>query len=183
MSHCQYRRAPIAATVHRSPGWRSRLTYLVGDWRRYTMGERQHTTEAVPSFDPDALRRLRRARGLSHDALGAQVGVSRPSLIAYEKGIRGIGVHTLHLLSRALGVDPLELTTATRATATVADLRARVGLSKSDLAELLGIHRTMWARIEQGSRRLRPELMPKVAGALEVSENEVRRALERGRQR
>lgn len=144
------------------------------------VGERQNTTEAVPSFDPVALRRLRRTRGLSHDALGAQVGISRPSLISYEKGTRGIGVHNLHLLARVLGVDPLELTTATRATATIADLRARVGLSRTDLAELLDIHRTMWARIEQGSRRLRPELVSEVAGALEVSEDEVRQALERG---
>ncbi len=142
--------------------------------------ERQSTTEAVPSFDPGALRRLRRARGLSHDALGAEVGISRPSLISYEKGSRGIGVHNLHLLGRALGVDVLELTTATRDTATIADLRARVGLSRTDLAGLLGIHRTMWARIELGNRRLRPELMSEVARVLEVSEDEVRQALERG---
>lgn len=180
MSLC-HRQEPGACTVRRSPGWRSRLAYLVSDWRRYTMDERQNTTEAVPSFEPAALRRLRQARGLSHDALGAQVGISRPSLISYEKGIRGIGVHNLHLLARALGVDVLELTTATRATATIADLRARVGLSRTDVAELLGIDRSMWARIEQGNRRLRPELVSEVAGALEVSEDEVRQALDRGR--
>ncbi len=78
-------------------------------------------------------------------------------------------------------MDLLELTTATRATATIADLRARVGLSRTDVAELLGIDRSMWARIEQGTRRLRPELVSEVAGALEVSEDEVRQALDRGR--
>ncbi len=143
MSHSHFLQHPTASFVHRSPGWLMRLTYRVGDWRRCMVDERQSTTEAVPSFDPAALRRLRRARGLSHDALGAEVGISRPSLISYEKGTRGIGVHNLHLLARALGVDPLELTTATRATATIADLRARVGLRRTDLAGLLGIHRTM----------------------------------------
>lgn len=144
------------------------------------MVERQRTNEAVRSFDPEALRRLRQARGLSHDALGARVGIARPRLIAYEKGTKRVGLHSLHLLARALGVDPLELTTVTRATATLADLRARAGVSMTDLADRLGMHRTMWDRIERGERGLSPTAAEAVGDVLGIKGSEVRRALERG---
>jgi transcriptional regulator with XRE-family HTH domain len=144
------------------------------------MAKRQRTNEAVRSFDPASLRRLRRRHGLSHDALGARVGINRPALIAYEKGSKRVGLHSLHLLAAALGVDPLELTTATRDTATLADLRARAGVSKTDLADRLGLDRTTWERVERGERGLRPDVAEAVAEVLAVEPGEVLAARERG---
>ncbi len=131
--------------------------------------ERKRSGEVVRSFDPEALRRLREARGLSHDSLGAMVRVARPNLIGYEKGRERPGIEVLGDLARALGVDPLALTRVTPATATLADLRARAGLSKSSLAGRVGLGRYMWDQVERGKRTLQPDVASKVAAALGVS--------------
>jgi transcriptional regulator with XRE-family HTH domain len=141
---------------------------------------RKRSGEIVRSFDPEALRRLREERGLSHDSLGAMVRVARPNLIGYEKGRERPGIEVLGDLARALGVDPLALTTATSATATLADLRARAGLSKSALAARVGLGRYMWDQIERGKRALQPDVAAKAAEALGVSARTVRAALKRG---
>ena len=133
----------------------------------------------MPSFDPAALVRLRRARGLTHDALGELVALSRPALIAYEKGQRTPGPTILHRLATALDVDVLRLTSATLRTATMTDLRARAGLSKTALAATLGMPRHTYDRIERGVRQPEPELVPQLAAALGVGERTVTSALRR----
>ena len=45
--------------------------------------------DEVNNFDPERLRRARRKRHLTLDALGELIGVRRPTLIAYEKGAPG----------------------------------------------------------------------------------------------
>lgn len=140
----------------------------------------RRSVEPVRSFDPEALRRIRWRRGMSHDALAAVVEVARPNLIAYEQGTKRPGVEILGALARALGVDPWALTTARARTATVADLRARAGITKTDLARRLGIARSTWDLIERGDRQLRPELAVVVAELLAVDERGLRQALRRG---
>ncbi|HET7486481.1 MAG TPA: helix-turn-helix transcriptional regulator [Acidimicrobiales bacterium] len=132
------------------------------------------------SFDPEALRRARRRRRLSHDALAELVDVARPNLIAYERGTTRPGIEVLAALAGALGVDPLALTTATPRTATLADLRARAGVTKTELAARLGIARSTWDFIERGGRTLRPDTAAAVAEILGVDEAALRRALRRG---
>lgn len=106
--------------------------------------------EGVASFDPEALAALRRRRGLSHDALGRLVGQTRNNLIAWEKGRVLPSPANLVRLAAALEVDPLELTTVTLRTATLADLRARAGLSRPTVAAALGIGRSSYDRYERG---------------------------------
>jgi transcriptional regulator with XRE-family HTH domain len=145
---------------------------------------RKETTigrEAVHSFDPAALVRLRRARQLSHDALAELVASARPTLIAYEKGGRTPGPAALHRLAAALGVDALDLTSSTLEAATLADLRARVGLSKTEISVRLGIRRHTYDRIERGVRALEESAAEALAGALEVPPSAVMAAYERGR--
>lgn len=97
-------------------------------------------SERVSNFDPQRLLEARRAKGLSHDSLGALIGAARPNLIAYEKGRRVPSPPRLAALAEALGVDPLELTaTASAAEATFSDLRMRAGVSNSRLADEAGI--------------------------------------------
>ena len=111
--------------------------------------------EAVASFDSDALLRLRRAKGLSHDGLAERVGIARPNLIAYEKGGKRPSPRTLRALAAALGVDPMKLVTVTVGTATLADLRAvKGGLTTTETAAALGVPRHSYDRIEAGRRPL-----------------------------
>ncbi len=135
--------------------------------------------EPVTSFDPEALKRLRRARGLTHDMLGARAGVARPNLIAYELGGRP-GVEMLVTMARALKVDPWELTTVNPAAPTLSDLRVRAGLTKAVLAARLGMSRSTWHLVEIGKRKLRPQVATATARVLRMSVRRVREAWQRG---
>lgn len=109
------------------------------------------------------------------------MGLSRPALIAYEKGLRTPGPTILYRLASALGVDVLKLTTVTLRTATMTDLRARAGFTKTELAEELHLRRHTYDRIERGARTPEPELVPQLARLLAVSERTVATALRRSR--
>jgi transcriptional regulator with XRE-family HTH domain len=144
---------------------------------------RQRSIEPVTSFDPDALKRLREARGLSHDRLGAVTSIDRPQLIAYEKGRTVPSVDTVTALAQALEVDPLELTSATLATATLADLRLRRGLTKTSMAAELGLSAASWDSIERGRRGLRADLAPHAANVLAVDADTLEAARQRSVER
>ena len=133
-------------------------------------------TEGVRSFDPAAMVRLRRARGLSHDALGERVGRARPNLIAWEKGPARPSPAKLVVLARALEVEPWELTTVGPADATLADLRGWAGLTQPELAERAGIARSTYSLIERGGLALRPDMAERIASVLDVDVDDVVRA-------
>ena len=107
------------------------------------------------------------------------MGLSRPALIAYEKGSRTPGPTILYRLAKALGVDVLKLTSATLRTATLTDLRARAGFTKTELARELRLRRHTYDRIERGVREPEPELVPRMAAALGVSGRTLASALRR----
>jgi transcriptional regulator with XRE-family HTH domain len=134
---------------------------------------RQGRLEAVANFIPGALFEARRACGITLDDLGELVGIRRPNLIAYEKGRRTPSPERLVQLAGALKVDPLQLTTATPATATVADLRVRVGLSAPEAADLLGVARSEFRAFEAGGRDLPSEVVGPLCELLNVSEAEL----------
>jgi len=123
----------------------------------------------VSSFDPAALVRLRRAKGLSHDALAELAGSARPTLIAYEKGGRTPGPVALRRLADALGVDVLALTSTTLRRATLADLRARTGLTKTEISEHLQLARHTYNRIERGVRQIEADVAASLAPLLGVT--------------
>jgi transcriptional regulator with XRE-family HTH domain len=135
--------------------------------------------EAVPNFDPEALLRVRTERGLSQDQLCATVGITRPALIWYEKGRRRPTPKRLVELARGLGVDPLDLTTATVATASIADLRTRAGLTRQDVTGELGVARSEYDRIERGEVALVLVHASALCGLLGVSIEGLLRASER----
>ncbi|MFN2506235.1 MAG: helix-turn-helix domain-containing protein [Acidimicrobiales bacterium] len=137
--------------------------------------------EAVASFDPDALRRLRQAKKLSHDGLAERVGIARPNLIAYEQGRKRPSPKTLRALAAALGADPMRLLTASARTATLADLRAaKAGLTTTETAAALGIARHTYDRIEGGRRPLDGDLAERLAALLGVAPGTVLAAHRRG---
>lgn len=62
-------------------------------------------------FNPDALRRIRRAKGLSQSALGARVGRSVAAVSRWESRVNAPDLSVIDSLATALGVDFMELTT------------------------------------------------------------------------
>jgi len=137
--------------------------------------------EAVASFDPEALRRLRRARRLSHDALVERVGIARPNLIAYEQGKKRPSPKTLRALAAGLGADPMQLLAVTARTATLADLRAaKAGLTTTETAAALGVPRHSYDRMEAGKRPLDSATAERLAELLGVSSATVVAAHQRG---
>jgi transcriptional regulator with XRE-family HTH domain len=55
------------------------------------------------------LRRLRKARGLSQDALAFEAGINRTYIGAVERGERNVSLDNIVRLAAALGVSPAEL--------------------------------------------------------------------------
>lgn len=55
-----------------------------------------------------------------------------------------------------------------------------MGVTKTDLADRVGMVRSTWDLIERGGRRLPPETAAAVAEILGVSERTLRQALRRG---
>lgn len=138
-------------------------------------------TEGVRSFDPAALVRLRKARGLSHDALGERVGRARPNMIAWEKGPAKPSPAKLVGLARALGVQPWELTTAGPETAELADLRGWAGLTQQELADKAAIMRSTYSLLERGGLPLRRDVAERIAAAIGCDVEIVERAAARTR--
>lgn len=133
--------------------------------------------ESVRAFSGAALARLRQDRGLSHDALAELVGILRPNLIAYEKGRRLPSPATLSTIAAALGVAPADLALVPRSDWTLADLRAFAGLSKTEVAEALGVARSTYDAYETGRRQLLEAYIPPLARMLGSDESEIRTAL------
>ncbi len=145
------------------------------------------------NFDPAALRRLRQARGLTQEQLAKALGVSRTYVIYWERPRvdpntgRLVATQpepaTLVALADLLEVEPHELTTVDPQQATLADLRTWAGLTQRQLAERVGAAGPTIASIEQGRRRLRPELAERIATKLQIPTEAVMAAAQRHRRR
>jgi transcriptional regulator with XRE-family HTH domain len=147
---------------------------------RVPVAPKQRGTEGVRNFVPAALIAARTSKKWTHDAFAEVVGIGRPHLIAYEKGRRRPSPERLLQLATALNVDPLALTSATLQTATLADLRVRLGLSVTTLTGRLGIPRSTYLEIELGSGAMTPAIRTALAEHLKVSARSVGRAYKRG---
>lgn len=55
------------------------------------------------------LRRLRKAKGFSQDALAFEAGINRTYIGAVERGERNVSLDNIVRLAAALGVSPAEL--------------------------------------------------------------------------
>jgi len=84
---------------------------------------------------------------------------------------------TFTALAAGLAIDdPLDLTTADPATATLADLQARSGLTKVAIAAQLDMTPGAWDAIERGRQPLRPGTARRVADLLEVDPETIQAA-------
>jgi transcriptional regulator with XRE-family HTH domain len=55
------------------------------------------------------LRQLRKAKGLSQEALALEAGLDRTYVSSCERGLRNISLDNIHRLAAALGVTPSSL--------------------------------------------------------------------------
>lgn len=108
----------------------------------------------LPRLDGAALQDVRRARGLSLDALAAAVGggATRHQLIAYESGACRPDPARLAALAAALEVPPERLAGIAPCWATLADLRHWAGLTAEQAAPAFGFSRWSLLRCERTGR-------------------------------
>jgi transcriptional regulator with XRE-family HTH domain len=130
----------------------------------------------VRGFDPEALVRLRKERGLSHDALAERTGWGRPNIIRWEKGRRRPSPAMLLAIADALQVEPAELTSISLANAELVDLRALAGLTQEQVARAAGIPKPTYALIEHCQLPLEPALVDRLASIFGVTSRDVQRA-------
>lgn len=145
-------------------------------------GQEALITTGVRGFDPTALARVRKARGLSQEALGAAVGRARTNIIPWERSAGDTpSPRNLVLLAQVLDVRPWELTTVDPETAELADLRTWAGLTQRELADAAGIPRSSYSLLERGGLPLHADAAERIAAELGRTVEEVQRAYERSR--
>jgi transcriptional regulator with XRE-family HTH domain len=113
--------------------------------------------------------------------LAQRIGTYRQHVTAWETGTRRPSPALLVRIAAAVGVDPLALTAAGKRPS-LADLRARKGLSQIRVAELLGIPRSTYSLIERGGI-LHEAVVARLAETLDVTVEEVAAAHARPRSR
>lgn len=133
----------------------------------------------VNSFSAERLRAARRAAGFTQAGLARKLagGAWRTDIWRYEHGLRWPSPRTLARLAAALGVAPIDLTTAADAP-TLADLRQVAGLTQAETAARIGLTVDQWATLEHGRGRI-DTCAAGAATALRVGLDVVRAAHER----
>lgn len=135
-------------------------------WSQARLAEALHelNAETAPGAAQDALDVARRLRTIVVQVSTYESGRTRPRA----KVVRD--------LAKVLEVDVLELL-AVGAPLTLAALRARVGLAQADVAEALGMSRSLYAHVEQGRRALSHDETAALASVLRVDGATLVRAL------
>ncbi|WP_372412747.1 helix-turn-helix domain-containing protein [Streptomyces luteireticuli] len=130
-------------------------------------------------FNGMKLRIARRRTGLSQERFGARLGLSKATIVQYEKfGVAGGSApppERLPSIAEALGAD-LETMFPRVGEPDLADLRADAGLTQAKAAELLRTTRVPLSQAENGSRKLPLELRAKAAALYGVTPEELEAA-------
>ena len=105
----------------------------------------------VHGLNPEALARIRRARGLTQDDLALQVGVRSHSIHTWESGRSKPGPQNFKRLLEVLNATEDELVSASSEPSLAAH-RQRAGLTQSAAIEATGIPRHRLLDIERGVR-------------------------------
>lgn len=164
--------------------------YPLADTRRgptladceHVPGQEAVITAGVRGFDPHALVRARKARGLSQEALGEAVGRARTNIIPWEKVAGDTpSPRNLVLIAEVLDVQPWELTNVNPEEAGLADLRSWAGLTQRELADAAQIARSSYSLLERGGLPLHVEVAERIAAALGRTVEEVERAYMRSK--
>lgn len=68
----------------------------------------------MPIIAYDKIRPLRLAKGLRQADVAMELGISRPTYLLMERGLKEPTISQLYTLARLLGVEPAELCSALR---------------------------------------------------------------------
>ncbi|MGF1425508.1 helix-turn-helix transcriptional regulator [Kitasatospora sp. LaBMicrA B282] len=135
----------------------------------------------VRQFDGQHLRRARRARELSQEALGRAegVGVEQPTVAKWETGATFPEPERLPAIARALG-ESLDSLFPRLGEPDLADLRCDAGYPQKRTGELIGARSHIpVSNAERGVRRLNAAYVPLLAAAYKVGEKELLAAQDR----
>ncbi|MGW8974134.1 helix-turn-helix domain-containing protein [Streptomyces platensis] len=133
------------------------------------------------TFDGDALRLARRAKGLSAAELAVRLGTSKAAILAYESGKRVPEARRVAQLAQALDVHGAAFCLPDDTELVLAAMRRHQGLTAAKLAEVIGVSRSTYRRIEQEARlpsRGGGAVPVRLAEALGVPLHRIQRALE-----
>lgn len=126
----------------------------------------------VHGLNPAALAHARRARGLTQDDLGLQLGVTSQSIHTWESGRSKPGPQNFKRLLDILQVTKDELVMA-EAVSSLAAHRQRAGLTQLAAVEASGILKHRLLDIERGVRLPTRDETQKLARAYGISVKEV----------
>ncbi|MFJ9841729.1 helix-turn-helix domain-containing protein [Kitasatospora sp. NPDC101155] len=132
-------------------------------------------------FDGQELRRARRARELSQEALGRAegVGVEQPTVAKWESGTTFPEPERLPAIARALG-EPLNTLFPRDGEPDLADLRCDAGYPQKRTGELIGAKSHIpVSNAERGVRRLADAYVPRLAKAYGVTKKQLLAAQDR----
>ncbi|MFF2142177.1 helix-turn-helix domain-containing protein [Kitasatospora sp. NPDC058190] len=132
-------------------------------------------------FDGQELRRARRARELSQEALGRAegVGVEQPTVAKWESGTTFPEPERLPAIARALG-EKLDTLFPRDGEPDLADLRCDAGYPQKKTGELIGAKSHIpVSNAERGVRRLNAAYVPRLAEAYGVTEKKLQAAQDR----
>ena len=132
---------------------------------------------AVPNFEPDRLRNLRQRAGLTQEQLAEVAGLPPQTVVQYENGHRAPFASRLAALADALGARPADLTAASNAPTTLAQLRINAGLTQQAAAQRAQLVRTRYSAIERGEvAAVDDAVLAAIAAALNTTPRETRTA-------
>ncbi|MFE3874110.1 helix-turn-helix domain-containing protein [Kitasatospora sp. NPDC059146] len=120
-------------------------------------------------FDGKRVRAARRGMDLSLEELGAEVGVSGPTVSRWENGEDHPKGEKLPAIAAALG-QPLDVLFPTDGPVDLQLLRCDAGLSVAQAAAIIGSSRAPVSNAETGRRRLSDAYVPPLAKAYGVTE-------------
>ena len=144
------------------------------------MGVRMPST-GVHLFAHGVLRRARSERGLTIRDLALLLDVSPQAATAWEQGKSSPSPGHLGKLAEVLGISTDDLLRTPLNQADLASLRERAGLSATDVARVVGIHRSALSEIERGYRKLPERLRDQLASLYHRDPAMILRAWQRGR--
>lgn len=132
----------------------------------------------LQNLDPNIIEALRQRAGISKEQLAIQVGVTPNIVSRWFQGTTSPAPPRALKLANCLGVDVLELTGKTMATADIVDLRQRQGWTTQDVAEASDgvLSKSVMYTVERANPVPSAEKLDLLATLYEVSESQIRRS-------
>lgn len=123
------------------------------------------------SNNPIAIARIK--RGLTQEQLASMVGVNRRQISEWECEKRIMPLQALQRIAAVLDLDWISLASAQMLKnieqSPIERIRKQKGVSQIELAKAIGVSQSLISNCENGVIKPKPELLEKIAIALDVS--------------